>query len=207
MINLILAVVFAYLLGSIPTAVWVGKIFYNIDVRDHGSGNAGATNTFRVLGKTAGIPVLCVDILKGVLAVSLANRVPLPVDAPFDTVTFQIFLGLAALLGHIFPIYAKFKGGKGIATLLGIMLGIIPIPTLICLGVFVLVFVLSKYVSLGSIIASILLPILLIFIIPTPLSMQIFGVAVAIMVVVTHRKNIKRLINNEENKMVLGKKK
>ncbi|MBL7713753.1 MAG: glycerol-3-phosphate acyltransferase, partial [Chitinophagaceae bacterium] len=122
----ILLVLFAYLLGSIPSAVWVSKRFYGIDIREHGSGNAGATNTFRVLGKNAGVIVMIADMLKGFIAVKLSILSTYTwTSEPF--VNLQVILGIAAVLGHIFPVWAGFRGGKGIATLFGMILGIQPL--------------------------------------------------------------------------------
>lgn len=195
----------AYLLGSIPTAVWVGKIFYSLDVRDFGSGNAGATNTFRVLGAKAGIPVLLFDILKGLLAVRLAFFIPelsYNVDA---LINFQLVLGVCALLGHIFPIFAGFRGGKGIASLLGMMLGILPAASLTCLGIFLIVFLSTRIVSVSSMAAAVCFPIIVIFIFKTEqLSMITFSVFIAAIVLITHRKNIQRLLRKEESKVRLS---
>ena len=141
----IIFIIIAYLIGSFPTAVWIGNFFYNKDVREYGSGNAGATNTFRVLGKKAGIPVLLMDIFKGWLAVYFASFVS---DNTIDT---RLVFGIAAVIGHLFPIYTGFRGGKGIATLLGFMIGIEPIAAGICVVVFLTSFLISKYVSLSSI--------------------------------------------------------
>lgn len=191
----------AYLLGAIPTSIWIGKRFYNLDIREHGSGNAGATNTIRVLGWKPGIPVLLFDIFKGWLAVNLIylTRFYPPDSAAF--VNFQILLGVAATLGHIFPVYAQFRGGKGVSTLVGIVLAIDPLSTAICFAVFVLVLVLTKYVSLGSLIAGITFPILVIVVFKTTTpSLIIFSLAVAILLVFTHRKNIIRLLKGEENR-------
>lgn len=206
--NEFVLIVVAYLLGSIPTSVWVGKRFYKIDVREHGSGNAGATNTFRVLGKRAGIPVLIIDILKGWVAVNLSYFFTTldPGTAPF--VNFQLILAIAALLGHIFPIYVGFKGGKGIATLLGIGVAIHPYGALICMGIFLVVLLASNYVSLGSMIAGIAFPFLVYFLFKnTVLSLNVFAIAVGLMVVFTHRKNIGRLLKHNETKTYLFKKK
>src|SRR5690554_5711205 len=146
--------ILAYLLGSIPTAIWVGKRWYNIDVREHGSHNAGATNTFRVLGKKPGIIVLTIDILKGSLAVLLPFLV-LPLDWSDDhLIHLKIVCGIIAVLGHIFPIFANFDGGKGVATSLGVIVGIHPPAALICIVVFLIVFISTNYVSLGAILAS-----------------------------------------------------
>lgn len=198
----------AYILGSIPTAVWVGKIFYSLDVRDYGSGNAGATNTFRVLGVKAGIPVLLIDIIKGLLATRLAFFIPeiaFNVDA---LVNLQLVLGLCALVGHIFPVFAGFRGGKGIATLLGMMLGIMLEASLAALGVFLIVFLSTRIVSVSSMAAALSFPIIVIFIFKTEqLSMVTFSVFIAAIVLITHRKNIQRLRRKEETKVRLSLKK
>ena len=194
-------IILAYLVGSIPTAVWVGKAFYKIDVREFGSGNAGATNTFRVLGKKAGIPVLLFDVVKGSIAVLMAFWFSSAESDSPSFINFQLALGVAALLGHIFPIYAGFRGGKGIATLLGIMIAIQPEAALWCIGVFLMVFLSTKYVSLASIISSICFPLIVNLVYHTEVpSLMIFSVFIAIMVVVTHQKNIERLIRQNESK-------
>lgn len=197
----------AYLLGSIPTAVWIGKYFYSIDVREYGSGNAGATNVFRVLGKKAGIPVLLIDVLKGFVAVSLANSSNYtPGSNQF--INLQLVLGIASLVGHIFPIFASFRGGKGIATLLGIILAVLPFAALISMGIFIVVLLISSYVSLGSMTAAVAFPIIVIlgFKTTTP-SLNVFSILIAIMVLITHQKNIERLLRREESKAKLIKKK
>ncbi|HEX8515743.1 MAG TPA: glycerol-3-phosphate 1-O-acyltransferase PlsY [Bacteroidia bacterium] len=197
----------AYLLGSIPTAVWIGKYFYRIDVREYGSGNAGATNTFRVLGKKAGVPVLLIDVLKGFAAVNLAyisNYTP----HSNQFINLQLVLGIASLIGHIFPIFASFRGGKGIATLLGIVLAIHMPAALIAMGIFVIVLLASSYVSLSSMIAAVLFPFIVIGIFKeTVPSLVIFSILIAIMVLITHQKNIERLLRREESKAKLIKKK
>lgn len=209
MINLsnILLLLGGYILGSIPTAVWIGKYFYKIDVREYGSGNAGATNTFRVLGKRAGIPVLLIDVIKGFAAVCLAYFSPyLPNSNQF--INLELVIGIASLVGHIFPLFASFRGGKGIATLLGIVLGIHPWGALICMGIFIVVLLISSYVSLSSMISAICFPIIVIFIFKTTVpSLIIFSILIAIMVLITHQKNIERLIRREESKAKLIKKK
>jgi acyl phosphate:glycerol-3-phosphate acyltransferase len=198
----------AYLLGSIPSAVWVGKAFFGIDVREYGSGNAGATNTFRVLGPKAGVPVLLMDIAKGWLAVQLATYFGDYMPATQQFINFKLILGVAALLGHIFPVFAGFRGGKGVATLLGILWGINPPAALICLAVFVLIFFISGYVSLGSMSASLAFPfVVMLGFNETVVSMNVFSVAVPILVLVTHQKNIERLLKGVESKVRLfGKK-
>jgi len=150
-LTIILLLILAYLIGSVPTAVWIGKRFYSIDVREHGSGNAGATNTFRVLGKKAGIPVLLIDIFKGFVAVNLVYlQSKFGVDDVIPLTNLKLAFGFASVIGHVFPIFAGFRGGKGIASLLGILLAIHPAGALCALGIFLLVLLTTKYVSLGS---------------------------------------------------------
>lgn len=196
----------AYFLGSIPTAVWVGRAKYDLDVREHGSKNAGATNTFRVLGKKAGRVVLTIDILKGMLAVLLPFFV-LPVEFSDPHLThIQLVASFMAVLGHVFPIFAGFKGGKGVATSLGVIVGLQPLAAGICLLVFLIVFITTQYVSLGSISAAIVFSgCLWLFPINT-LALPIFGSVLAFIVIFAHRKNIKRLLDGTESKMNLFKK-
>lgn len=193
----------AYLIGAIPTAVWVGQAYYGIDVREHGSGNAGATNTFRVLGKKPGSFVMLVDILKGWTATSLANfLIVLAVISPEKLVMFKIIMGVLAVLGHIFPVYVGFRGGKGVATLMGMVLAIHTEAALICLGIFIVVLLLTKYVSLGSMIAAVAFPLLLLIphFHPDEPLLIIFGFLLSFMVVLTHKKNINRLLQGQESK-------
>lgn len=204
--------VLAYLLGSIPTAVWVGKSWYELDIREHGSKNAGATNTFRVLGKKAGIIVLAIDIIKGVIAVSL----PIIISnfilfegalSIYKMMHIQIIAAVSAVLGHVFPIFAGFKGGKGVATSLGVIVGLQPEIAGICLILFLIVFLVSHYVSLGAICTALAFPLLLIFVYKeTDLWMLIFSVLLSVAVILAHRKNIGRLLRGEESKMNLLKK-
>ena len=197
----IILIIIAYLLGSIPTSVWIGRRFHGKDVRDYGSGNAGATNTIRVLGWKAGIPVLIIDLIKGWLAVQLAYLTHFYIPHSDDFITYQLFLGAAAMMGHIFPIYVGFKGGKGVATLFGIILALSPVATIVCIGVFLLIALLTKYVSLGSIVAGFSFPFILILIFHTTTpSLMIFSLIVAILLLFTHQKNIERLLRNEEAK-------
>ncbi|AKQ47350.1 acyl-phosphate glycerol 3-phosphate acyltransferase [Rufibacter radiotolerans] len=196
-------VLLAYLIGSIPTAVWVGKSFYGIDVRQHGSGNAGATNTFRVLGKKPGTIVMLVDIFKGWLASSLAGLlVNWGAISPDHLIQFKLLLGVVAVLGHIFPVYVGFKGGKGVATLMGMVLAVDLPVALLCLGIFVVVLLLTKYVSLSSMLAAISFPLLLLLPMfrPEDPLLLVFGVLIALMVVLTHKKNIDRLLRGVESK-------
>lgn len=200
----IIALIFgAYLLGSIPTAVWWGKRFYGIDVREFGSGNAGATNTFRVLGKKAGIPVLIIDILKGSASVLLAFLSPYQFDTnPF--VNLQMVLGIAALVGHVFPILAGFRGGKGVATILGVVICLTPITSALVLVVFLSVLITTRYVSLSSIVAGISFPIFLNIVLKNQNeTLLIFSICVAILLVITHKKNISRLLKKEESRVNL----
>ena len=198
--------VLAYLIGSIPTAVWMSKKVFGIDIREHGSGNAGATNTFRILGSKAGTAVMIIDMLKGFIAVKLALFAPFPMHTE-QSVNLQVFLGLFAVVGHIFPIWAEFRGGKGIATLFGMILSIQPLVAVSMVGVFMLMLYITRYVSLSSIAASIAFPLLIVFIFREPeLSYRIFAIASACLVVLTHHKNIDRIIKGSESKVGMFRK-
>lgn len=205
-IPILIVVLTAYLLGSIPSSVWIGKIFYGIDVREHGSGNAGTTNTIRILGYKAGIPVFIIDALKGWFAVFLTKIV----FGYFPSIEMPEYMSLiaavAVVLGHIFPVFAGFRGGKGVATLLGVGFGLIPIPALIALGIFMLVLLCFGYVSLASITAAVTLPfITYFFVMPGKLLLLLLTIAVAVFIPITHRQNIKRLLNGTENKFLKKK--
>ena len=203
----ILALILAYLAGSIPSAVWAGKLFHGIDVREHGSGNAGATNTVRVLGWKTGIPVLIFDLFKGWLAASLPKFLDAAPDGSEQMMVLQIVCGMAAITGHVFPVFAGFRGGKGVATTFGVLLALHPLLTLTCAGIFLVVLLISGYVSLGSIISVIMFPVLLFTLFPTSsLLFRIFAIAVAIAVVATHSKNIRRLVRGEEKRFLKRKK-
>jgi glycerol-3-phosphate acyltransferase PlsY len=204
--NELLLIVLAYLIGSIPTSVWVSKHFFDIDIRDYGSGNAGATNTYRVLGPKWGTIVMIADMIKGILAVKLAFLLPEYADSEVNLQNLQTGLGLAAVVGHIFPIWADFRGGKGVATLFGLVLGISPWTALSCVGIFIVVLYLTRFVSLSSIMASIAFPIfiLVIFNVDNP-AYRIFAIAVALMVLLTHQKNIGRLLKGNESKVPILK--
>jgi len=204
--NEILLIILAYLIGSIPTSVWVSQHFFDIDIRDYGSGNAGATNTYRVLGPKWGTVVMVVDMVKGILAVKLALLLPTYADSEINLQNLQTGLGLAAVIGHIFPIWADFRGGKGVATLFGLVLGISPWTAISCVGIFILVLYLTRFVSLSSILASIAFPvfILVIFNVDNPIY-RIFAIAVALMVLLTHQKNISRLFKGNESKVPILK--
>ena len=199
----IITMIAAYLLGSIPSAVWYGQAFFGIDIRDYGSGNAGATNTFRVLGKKAGSVVMAIDILKGWTATSLPYFLifwnVIPSD---DLILYQLLHGVASVFGHVFPIYANFKGGKGVATLFGMVLAIQLNVALLCVAIFILVVLLSKYISLGSMIGTLAFPILLMLprYNPEEPALIIFGFAMFAIVMLTHQKNIRRMLKGEESK-------
>ena len=207
MVIIILGFILAYLLGSVPTAVIIGKTFFGVDVREHGSGNAGATNTFRILGFKAGISVFLLDGLKGFLATYLAVLLNLDILINMPMIFIQFLLTVAAVTGHIFPIFAKFNGGKGVATMLGAVFGILPIGALLSFGVFVPVFILSRFVSLGSILGGISFPFWVYFGLgkhdPWTLGFTMFF---ALLLIFMHRKNIQRLLHGEENKISFSKK-
>ena len=196
----------AYFIGSIPTAVWISRYFFAIDIREYGSGNAGATNTFRVLGSKWGTIVMSADVLKGVIATSLYILAPYYLHNEWDRTNFMVGLGLAAVVGHIFPIWADFRGGKGVATLFGMILAIQPIVAVYCVGVFLLVLYLTRFVSLSSILASIAFAVLILFIFneKEPLY-RAFAIAVALLVILTHQKNISRLLRGSESKVPILK--
>jgi len=205
------ALILAYLCGSIPSAVWIGQAFYGIDVREYGSGNAGATNTFRVLGKKPGIAVMIIDIVKGWTATNLVYFIGLSVTGPLHSVQFtnyQLALGITAVMGHLFPIFAGFRGGKGIATLCGMILAVHIQAALLCIAVFLVVLLISKYVSLSSISAGFTFPLSIIFIFHSPLrSIVLYGMCICILILVTHQKNIERLLKGKENRINLFRKK
>jgi len=193
-------IILAYFLGSIPTAVWVSSKIYGIDIREHGSGNAGATNTFRILGAKAGSAVMLGDMLKGFIAVKLSLLSNF--NNSEQMTNLQIGLGLAAVVGHIFPIWADFRGGKGIATLFGMILSIQPLVAISLIGVFVAILYITRYVSLSSITASVAFPVLIVFIFHEPeISYKLFAIATACLVVLTHHKNISRLLAGNESKV------
>jgi glycerol-3-phosphate acyltransferase PlsY len=208
MLLVVLSIV-GYLIGSIPTAYWLGKRFYGIDIREHGSKNSGATNTFRVLGKKLGWLVLIIDVVKGTIAASL----PLFFNSFFlgykdEQLILQLTTSFSAVFGHVFPIFADFRGGKGVATSLGIVFGINPLAALICLLIFLIVFITSRFVSLGAICTSLMFPIVSYYVVGEDARIMIvFTIILSTLVIVAHRKNIARLLRGEENKMNLLKRK
>jgi glycerol-3-phosphate acyltransferase PlsY len=219
MLLLAIIVILSYLVGSIPNSIIISKAVSGIDIRNHGSGNAGGTNVMRVLGWKYGVIVILLDALKGAVAVVIISRLfygPLPFEnvSPFDDFTLvQIIAGMSAVIGHVWTVFAGFKGGKGIATALGMLLTLITVDMLIAVGIFTLVVMISKYVSLGSIIAAISVPATL-FIrenlfhvdIPGYSTLLPFIIAVTALVIFTHRKNLVRILNGSENKISFRKK-
>lgn len=203
-----IAALAAYLLGSIPTSVWIGKLFYGIDIREYGSGNAGTTNTFRVLGKKAGIPVFLIDVLKAYIPAKFVIFFPYLIPGTPYYVNLQLLFGAIAVFGHIFPVYAKFKGGKGVASLLGVAMALAPQAALVAFIVFMITLITTKYVSLSSLMAGFSFPIMIILVAKTTIvSLMFFSVLISVLLVLTHKKNIERLLRREENKAYLFKKK
>jgi len=202
----IIAIILAYLIGSIATSVWIGKFFFNVDVRDKGSGNAGATNTLRVIGVKAGIIVLLIDVLKGFVVIKMADFFIDENVSDIQLLAFQIILAIAVVIGHVFPLYTAFNGGKGIATLFGVGIALCPETVMFSFLVFLVIFVLFKYVSLASILAAVSFPFINYFFFNAHLlPLILFTLAVAIFVPLTHRKNINRLIQGKELKVHFSK--
>ena len=205
--------IIAYLLGSIPSAVWIGKRYYGVDVREHGSKNAGTTNVLRVLGTRAAIPVFAIDFLKGFVAVSIFSLLKYDTGIPSQAwiVNMKILAVFVAVLGHIFPIFANFRGGKGVATVLGAVTGIQPNIALLCFAVWFVVLAVWNYVSLASIVAGCSFPVFVsIFsgsiyarhgLSHTSISFLVFSFVVAIALVWTHRKNVGRLLDGTESRI------
>ena len=204
--NEVFLIVLAYLIGSIPTAVWISRWFFDIDIRDYGSGNSGATNTYRVLGSKWGTIVMVIDMMKAIAAVKLAFLLPYSFESDVYLVNMQLGLGLAAVLGHIFPIWAEFRGGKGVASLFGMVLGIQPNVALCCVAVFILVLYLTRWVSLSSILASVAFPVFILVIFNEPEKLyRVFAITVAMLVLLTHQKNIGRILRGNESKVPILK--
>ncbi|MDB2317832.1 glycerol-3-phosphate 1-O-acyltransferase PlsY [Flavobacteriales bacterium] len=189
----------AYLIGSIPSSVWIGKRFYNLDVREHGSGNAGATNSFRILGKRVGSVVLIIDIFKAWFSTYVLSYM-----ANDQSTENMLGLGMVAVLGHIFPIYIGFRGGKGIASLLGVIIAIQPTAALFSILTFLISLIFSRYVSLSSILAACTFPATIILYLKSDSNaLIIFSVMVSVLVLFTHKKNIERLFKKEESRVKL----
>ena len=213
-------IILSYLVGSIPTSIIVTKLAKGIDIRNYGSGNAGGTNVMRVLGWKHGLLVIILDALKGVLAVVVVARLhygsmPFNNATPFDDFTLvQIIAGISAVIGHIWTVFAGFRGGKGIATALGMLLMITTVDMLIAIGAFIIVVSISRYVSLGSIVGAIVVPLALVIRenifnvnVPSYNTLLPFVIAVSLLVIFTHRKNVVRLLNGNEHKVSFSKKK
>ena len=204
---LIVFLIIAYVLGSVPNAVWYGKVFFGIDVREHGSGNAGATNTLRTLGNKAGFVVFFLDILKGFLATNLVVLLKDIVPQSEEYFQVQMLLGAFAVIGHIYPVFAKFKGGKGIATLVGVLSAMDFRLILLLLVTFIIIVSITRFISVGSMISAILSPIYVGLLYNwQQQSFLYFCLLIALLVVYTHRANIKRLIAGNENKFTFSKK-
>lgn len=194
-----IALLLAYLLGSFPSSVWMGRWIKGIDLRDHGSGNAGATNAFRVLGKSIGIAVLVMDMLKGFLAVALSHLQHVIDPGSEGWMVLRIILGLMAVTGHIFPLFAGFKGGKGVATMAGVGLAIHPYAALAAMGMYLLVFLIFKLSALGSLVAVLSYPVWVILVFQSEYkAIWVFSVLVPVLIIITHRSNIARLISGKE---------
>lgn len=194
LIKIIIMFIIAYLLGSIPSGVWIGTKFYGKDIRQFGSGNSGTTNTFRVLGKTAGITVLLADVLKGTLAASL----PLLFNIPIN----PMIIGLGAILGHTYPIFAGFKGGKAVATSAGVLLAYNPVFFVYSVCVFIVILFLSRMVSFSSMISLPIITLSSLFI--GDWILTIIAFLLTIFIIYRHRENIKRIRNGTESKVPFG---
>ncbi|MCK9244223.1 MAG: glycerol-3-phosphate 1-O-acyltransferase PlsY [Candidatus Marinimicrobia bacterium] len=202
MLTLIAILLLSYLIGSIPTAIIVGKITKNIDIRQYGSGNAGGTNAFRVLGWKAGLFVSLFDVAKGVFATAFISQIRLDTP-PLDSAWLMILAGVCAILGHTYTIFAGFKGGKGVATGAGMIVALYPIAFLICLLIFALVLFSTGLVSVSSISAALGLPIVLWILnhfrsFSIEPALLIFSIFIPIFIIFTHRSNIRRLLKGEE---------
>ena len=214
MLPVAIIAVLSYLVGSIPTSIIVARVSRGIDIRQYGSGNAGGTNVIRVLGWKLGVFVILVDMAKGLVATMVLSRmmygsIPFENATPFDDFTVvQIIAGCAAILGHIWTLFAGFRGGKGIATAGGMLIGIAPVEVAVAFGVFIIVFMLSHYVSLGSLSAAIAFPLTMffrenIFLVDIQgyRTLIYFGIAISLLIVFTHRSNITRLLKGTENRI------
>lgn len=207
MLLIIILACLAYLLGSIPSSVWLGRAIKGVDLREHGSGNAGATNAFRVLGKPIGSLVLVLDMLKGFLAVNLTQMQSVIDPGSEHFMMLKIGFGLLAVVGHIFPVFAGFRGGKGVATITGVALAIHPLAALGAMGIYLLVFLVTRISALGSLLAVLTYPVWIIWVFRSEyLTTRIFSLVVVLLVLITHRSNILRLIKGEEKSLFRKKK-
>ncbi len=202
MVEYIVVGIVSYLIGSIPSALWMGKITKGIDIREHGSGNVGTTNTFRVLGWKSGVVVAAIDLSKGWLASNMVAKI---VPHGEYYVLVSMTAGLIAVIGHMFPIYSSFRGGKGAITAGGVMLGVAPVSALLAMAVFLIVMFTTRYVSLASILAVLSYPVMLMFafdkaVLAGPYLM-IAGILIPLTVVIKHKDNIVRLLKGTENRI------
>lgn len=203
MLSIITIIVLSYLAGSIPTSIICSKLFRGIDIRDYGSGNAGGTNAMRVLGWKIGVLVMLIDVGKGVFATLVISQIGTVPDYLTHNL-IQIIAGMSAIFGHIWTVFAGFKGGKGVGTAAGMLFSLYPIAGVVCLVVFFLVLLTTRYVSLSSMSAAVAFPIIvLLFKNWRGYSGELiyFAVFIAVLIVFTHRSNIKRLLKGEENKV------
>lgn len=199
--------ILSYLIGSFSSAVWFGRWFWNTDVREFGSKNAGATNTFRVLGAKAGLIVFVFDVLKSFASIQLVRLVPELQQNSELYIQIKILFGACAIIGHIFPVFSQFRGGKGVASMLGFIIAIHPLAAGITFGVFLIVFLISRIVSLSSISAALAFPFIIYFLEKgNSLTLTIFSITATCLIILTHLKNIKRLLKGEEKPISFSKK-
>ncbi|MDZ7681398.1 MAG: glycerol-3-phosphate 1-O-acyltransferase PlsY [Fodinibius sp.] len=214
MLALGVVILLGYLVGSIPSSIWVGKLVKGVDIRHHGSGNAGATNTFRLLGWKPGVAVLGIDFFKGFASSLWISQLayyigsgPVALFEFWEVNSFlMIVCGIAAIVGHMFPLYANFDGGKGMATAAGMLCGIEPVSVGIAAIVFTVVMLSSRYVSLASLVAAFMYPLVLVLLRyqfgwDIDGSILIFGAIAGIGIIIKHRGNIRRLLNGTENRV------
>lgn len=211
MVYLLLMILLSYLVGSIPTSIIASKLLKGIDIREHGSGNAGATNVFRVMGWKAGLSVLIIDIAKGFIPTVVFYKIGMK-GVDWQVINLQILAGISAIFGHIWTVFAGFKGGKGVGTGAGMLIGLAPTAVAVGLVVFIIVVAIFRFISLGSIIAALSVPVTIIFqnygLEDTfPLQLFILSLFVPALIIYTHRKNIQRLLKGEESKFQFAKKK
>jgi len=210
MLTLLIIIVVSYLLGSFPTSIIFGKLFRGIDIRDYGSGNAGGTNAFRVMGWKIGVSVMVIDVAKGLIATVLVSQIRMD-SISLAPVYLQIIAGFSAVIGHIWTIFAGFHGGKGVGTAAGMLIGLYPIAFIFVFIIFLIVLFSTRYVSVSSMTAAISLPIVLLVLDalgrPYKPPLLILSIIIAILIVFTHRSNIKRLMAGNENRVTFKKKK
>jgi glycerol-3-phosphate acyltransferase PlsY len=207
--RLVFALALGYLLGSVPLAVWMGKATKGIDIREFGSGNAGATNAIRVLGLKPGLFVLALDMAKGLAAVLLVAKIAQS-HVAIDPNLTRILTGSCAILGHIFPVTLGFRGGKGVGTGAGVMFALAPLVTLCALVLWVVIVAATRYVSVASMIAAVAMPVMLILVKPIfgndpGIELLCFSLLLAVAVMMSHHANIRRLLAGRENKFTLSK--